>query len=94
MSILPDCPHIRGAYLATGAPGPDQGTVTIPSDCERVPGNGGATSYTFFVWFYIDDGILVDVRFFQDGPRLRRAIESLASDQFRLLDPAISPPPV
>lgn len=62
-------------------------TMSIPSDCERVSGAGGNAGDQFFVRFYVDDGILVEVRFFQDGRRLRRAIESLASDHFRLLGP-------
>ena len=37
--------------------------------------------------FYVDDGILIEVRFFQDGRRLQRTTESLASDYFRLLGP-------
>ena len=35
--------------------------------------------------FYVDDGVLVEVRFFQDERRLRRAIESLTLDHFLLL---------
>ena len=78
MSIPPDRTHIPGADIATGAPGPDRETMSIPSDCERVPGNGGDAGGPFFVRFYVDDGILVGVRFFQDGRKLRRAMESLA----------------
>ena len=78
MLIPPDRTHIPGAGVATGAPGPDQETMSIPSDCERVPGNGGHAGDPFFVRFYVDDGILVEVRFFQDGCKLRRAMESLA----------------
>ena len=33
----------------------------------------------------VGDGILVDIRLFQDGRRCMRALQSLASDQFRLL---------
>ena len=87
MSIRPDCTHIPGAGVAAGAPGPDRETMPIPSDCERVPGNGSDAVDPFFVRFCVDDGILVEVCFFQDGRRLRRAIESLASDHFRLLGP-------
>ena len=87
MSIPPDYTHIPGAGIAAGAPGPDRETMPIPSDCECVPVSGGDASDPFFVRFYVDDGILVKVRFFQGGRRLRRAIESLASDPFRLLGP-------
>ena len=61
--------------------------MPIPSDCERVPGNGGDAGNPFFVRVYVDDVILVEDRFFQDGRRLRRPVESLASDNFRLLGP-------
>ena len=67
--------------------------MPISSDCERVPGNGGDAGDPFFVRFYLDDGILVEVRFFQDGRRFRRAIESLASYYFRLLGPRDPPDP-
>ena len=67
--------------------------MSILSDCECVPRTGGDAGYHFFVRFYVDDGILVEVRFFQDGRRLRRAIESLPPDQLRLLGPRGSPPP-
>ena len=49
--------------------------------------NGGDAGDLFFVRFYVDDDILVEVRFFQDRRRLRLAIESLESDHFRLLGP-------
>ena len=87
ISIPPDCIHITDIGVATGAPGPDWETMSIPSDCERVPGNGGDIGDPFFVPFYVDDGILVEVRVFKDGRRLQRAIVSLASDHFRLLGP-------
>lgn len=61
--------------------------MPIPPDCERVPGSGGGAGDRYFVRFHVDDGILVEVLFFRDGRRLRRAIESLASDHFRLLGP-------
>ena len=35
--------------------------------------------------YYVDDGILIEVRFFADGRRCRKAVQSLASDHFRLL---------
>ena len=37
------------------------------SECERVHGNGGDAGDPFFVRFYVEDGILVDVRFFRTG---------------------------
>ena len=87
ISILPDCTLIRDAGVAAGAPGPNQETMSIPSDSERVPGNGGDAGDPFVVRFYVHDSILAEVRFFQDGRRLRRMIESLALDHLRLLGP-------
>ena len=47
--------------------------------------DGGFAGSAFFVRYYVDDGVLVEARFFQDGRRCRRAVQSLASDHFRLL---------
>ena len=85
MSIPSDYEHMRGAAVAAGAPGPDGGTMLIPSHCKRGPGTIVDAVDPFTVRFYIDDGILVGVGFFQDGRRLRSDIESLASDCLRLL---------
>ena len=74
MSIPPDFTHIPGAGVAAGTPGPDRETMPTPSDCKRVPGNGDDAGGPFFVRFHVDDGILVEVRFFQDERRMRRAI--------------------
>ena len=35
--------------------------------------------------YCVDDGVLVEARFFKDGRRCRRAVQSLAPDHFRLL---------
>ena len=85
MSIPQDRSHIPDAGVAIGAPGPDRETMPIPSECERVLGTGVDAGDPFFVRFYVDDRILVEARFFQDGRSLRRAIESLASGHVRLL---------
>ena len=88
MPIPPDCERVPGSGITTGVTHASWETLSIPPDrthipdCERVPGNDGDAGDPFFVWFYVDGGILVKVRFFQDGRRLRRAIESLASDHF------------
>ena len=87
ISTAPDYTRIRDAGIAAGAPGPDQETMSIPSDCERVPGNGSDAGDPFVVRFYVDGSILVGARFFQDGRRLRRMIESLALNHLRLLGP-------
>jgi len=35
--------------------------VAIPRDCGPVPGAGGLTGSNFFVRYYVDDGILVEL---------------------------------
>ena len=67
MSIPADCAHRSGIGVVTDTTGPDRETMPIPSDCERVPGTDGDASDHFFAQFYVDGGILVEVRFFQDG---------------------------
>ena len=47
------------------------------------PAVGGGKS-PFFVLYYVDDGILVEVQWWPDGRRCRRASASLASDRYRL----------
>ena len=99
MPIPPYCEralHIPDAVVATGAYAPGREMMRIPSKCERVPGTSGDAGDPIFVRFYVAGSIVVEVRFFQNGRWLRRAIESLASDHFRLLGPRglRDPPPV
>ena len=69
--------------------------AALPRDCVRIQDVGGETGSEFFVRYYVDDGILVEIQWFPDGRRCIRAIQSLASDHFRLLgvrgpdDPAL-----
>ena len=45
--------------------------------------------------YYVDDGILVGVQWWPDGRRCLRAVQSLASDHFRLLgERGVSDPPL
>ena len=65
---------------------PRGGSVTsLPRDCRTVSGSGGYAGSRFFVRYYVDDGILVEVQWWPDGRRCMRAVQSLASDHFRLL---------
>jgi len=64
---------------------PDVSAVSLPRDCEPVVMDGGFAGSEFFVRYYVDDGVLVEARFFRDGRRCLRAVQSLASDHFRLL---------
>ena len=69
--------------------------VAIPRDCGPVPGSGGSTGSYFFVRYYVDDGILVELQWWPDGRRCLRAVQSLASDHFRLLgERGVSDPPL
>lgn len=72
ISIPPDYAHIPAAGVAAGAPGP---MTQSPSDCERVLDIGSDAGDPFFVRFYVDNCILVVIRFFQDERKLRRATE-------------------
>lgn len=71
--------------------------IPVPADCRPVDGEGGYAGSPYWVRYYVDDGVLVEVRFFKDGRRCLRAVQSLASDHFRLLgsrgtqDPLLSP---
>lgn len=62
-----------------------EAAVSLPPDCTKVAGEGGFAGSPFFVRYYVDDGVLVEARFFADGRRCVRAIQSSASDHFRLL---------
>ena len=56
--------------------------VSLPRDCRPVPGVGGNAGSYFFVRYYVDDGILVQLQWWPDGRRCLRAVQSLASDYF------------
>ena len=75
---------------------PRGGSVTaLPRDCRTVSGSGGYAGSRFFVKHYVDDGILVEVQWWPDGLRCMRAVQSLASDHFRLFGVrGASDPPV
>ena len=69
--------------------------VSLPRDCRPVPGVGGIAGSYFFVRYYVDDGILVEFQWWPDGRRCMRAVQSLASDHFRLLGArGVSDPPL
>lgn len=69
--------------------------VRLPSDCQQIGGDGGFAGSSFFVRYYVDDGVLVEGLFFPDGRRCLRPVQSLATDHFRLLrDRGYSDPPL
>ena len=57
--------------------------VTLPGDCQPVPGTGGNTGSCVCVRYYVEDGIIVELQWWPDGCRCQRAVKSLASDHFR-----------
>ena len=64
---------------------PTVSAARLPRDCATIVMDGGFAGSVFFVRYYVDDGVLVEVRFFRDGRRCLRAVQSIASDHFRLL---------
>ena len=58
--------------------------VAIPRDCGPVPGIGVNTRSNYFVRYYVDDGILAELQWWPEGRRCLRAVQSVASDHFRL----------
>ena len=58
---------------------------SLPRDCRPISGSNGYAGSYFFVRYYVDDGILIEVQWWPDGRRCMRAVQSLASDHFRLL---------
>ena len=74
---------------------PTAPAARLPRDCATIVMDGGFAGSAFFVRYYVDDGVLVEAKFFRDSRRCRRAVKSLASEHFRLLgtrgpnDPAL-----
>ena len=60
--------------------------VPLPHDCQQIVDAGGIVGYSFFVRYHVDDGLLLEGRFCSDGRRCSRAMQSIGSDYFRLLD--------
>ena len=58
--------------------------TSLPPGCRVPRGRGGWRRTPFFVLYYVDDGILVEVPWRPDGLRCRRAFASLASDHYRV----------
>ena len=52
---------------------------------EPFPVAAATPGVVFFVRYYVYDGILVEVQWWPDGRRCMRAVQSSASDHFRLL---------
>ena len=59
--------------------------VRLPHDCQQIVSAGGLAGASFFIRYYVDDGVLVEGRFYSDGRRCLHEVQSIASDHFRLL---------
>ena len=53
--------------------------VSLPRDCRPVPGTGGNAGSCFFVQYYVDDGILVELQWWPDGRPCLRAVFVIAA---------------
>ena len=77
--------HGRGAAESVHiADARNRVVAPLPSDCADLGEWGGRFYDPFFVRYYVDDGILVEVQWWPDGRRCLRATRSLVSDHFRL----------
>ena len=85
-------------HVAVTPPRAPDRLATLPPNC-RVPlGQKGGRRSDFFVRYYVDDGILVEVQWWPDIRRSRHPSASLASHHYRLFgersarDPALLSP--
>ena len=60
---------------------------SFPPGCRTPPGAGGGKADRFFIRLYVDDGNLVEIRWFRNGKRCKQASGSCAADYFRLFGP-------
>ena len=72
------------AHVVVQPAGEAERSSPLPPNCRVPPGTGGGVEDPFFVRFYVDDAILVEVQLLLGGIRCLRASESLSSDHFRL----------
>ena len=67
----------------------------LPPGYVAPPGRGGGADDSFFVRFYVDDGVSIEVQRYPSGDRCLCESASLASDHFRLFgDRAPTNPPL
>ena len=76
--------RIATQHVAVTPPKATDRPTPLPPGCRVPRGEGGGRRSLFFVRYYVDDGILVEVQWWPDGRRCRRASASLASDHYRL----------
>ena len=69
--------------------------VPLPGDIQPLPGTEGNTGRSFYLRYFVDDGVLLELQWWPDGRRCQRAVQSLASDYSRLLvERGASDPPL
>ena len=71
-------------HVSVASPRATDRPAPLPPGCRVHRGRGGGRRSLFFVLYCVDDGIFVEVQWWPDGRRYRRASASLASDQYRL----------
>ena len=71
-------------HVSVTPPRANDRPASLPPGCRVPRGRGGGKRSPFFVLYYVDDGILLEVQWWPDGRRCRRASASLASDHHRL----------
>ena len=64
-------------------PSRESRAAALPPGYVAPPRRGGSADYFFFVRFYVDDGVSVEVQCYPSGDRCLCASASLASDHFR-----------
>ena len=71
-------------HVSVTPPRANDRPASLPPGCRVPRGREGGGKSSFFVLCYVDDGILVEVQWWPDGRRCRRASASLGSDHYRL----------
>ena len=77
-------------HVSVTPPRANDRSAPLPPGCRVPRGRGGGRRTPFFVLYYVDDRILVEVQWRPDGRRCRHASASLASDHYLLAPHKIS----
>lgn len=83
-AVLTELGRRATAHVEVPLPVEQEVPPPFPPGCRIPPGSGGGLSDSFFVKFYVDDGILVEVVWESKGARCKVASASCVSDHFRV----------
>ena len=83
-AVVTDLGRTATNHVEVPLPSERETPPPFPPGCRIPPGSGGGRSDSFFVRFYVDDGILVEVMWSPTGDRCKIASASCASDHFRI----------